>query len=124
METKYTIYRVDGTQEDGSVDWPEDPPLSLLRKFIEAIVEGPLEHVSVIRPDAKTADSVLELQYSDIRDMFVDEIGHVRREPKPRNETATKIYRAATFRHNPICNPESLAWIAGTAILFHRKVWS
>lgn len=118
----YTIYRPDGSEEQGSVDWPEDPGYALIRALLEPIVAGPLEHVTVLDPTKVDADEVDP--QADRRDMFVDEMGHVRKTgPRPRNEAATRIYRANWMRAHPDQEPESLPFIAGTAVLFERIIW-
>jgi hypothetical protein len=112
IATAYTIYRPDGSRERGSVDWPKHPGRDLIKRLVEPIIDGPIEHVTVLAPGL------------DRRDMFVDELGHIGKpEPKPRNERATAIYRAAWVHANPADNPEELPWIAGTAVLFDRIVW-
>ncbi len=60
----------------------------------------------------------------DYRDLFVDELGHVRHSgPKRRNEDATAIYRANWLRRAGGADPEALPSIAGDAVLFHRIIW-
>jgi hypothetical protein len=121
MITGYTIYRPDGSEEHREVDWPRNPGYELIRNLVEPIVEGPMEHVAVLDPAKvrrRRVDPAL-----DRRDMFVDEIGHVRKDPRPRNEAATRIYRANWLRAHPGTDPETLPSIAGTAVLFHRIVW-
>jgi hypothetical protein len=121
MNYAYTILRPDGAQERGEVDWPDDPGFELIRALVEPIVEGPMEHVSVLDPAKVEAEAV---DRADFLDMFVDELGHVRQTgPSPRNEAATKIYRANWLRARPDDRPEDLAFIAGTAVLFDRIVW-
>jgi hypothetical protein len=119
--TGYTIFRPDGSQERGEVDWPENPGLELIRALVEPIVEGPMEHVTVLDPAKVDADEVDPA--ADRRDLFIDEMGHVRATPRPRNEAATRIYRANWMRANPDDHPEDLPDIAGTAVLFDRIVW-
>jgi hypothetical protein len=119
--TDYTIFRADGSQERGSVEWPEDPGFDLIRGFVEPIVAGPLEHVTVLDPAKVEAEEVDP--HLDRRDLFIDEMGHVRETPKPRNEAATRIYRANWLRAHPDCEPEELPFIAGDAVLFERIVW-
>jgi hypothetical protein len=53
--------------------------------------------------------------------MFVDEMGL----PKnlPRNEKATEIYRNNWLTQHPGADPDSLPHIAGTAVIFSRRVW-
>jgi hypothetical protein len=54
-------------------------------------------------------------------DMFVDDQGH--RKHLHRNEGATAVYREATLQRCPGIPVETLDWIAGTAVLFPRRVW-
>lgn len=108
MNTTYTIYRADGTQEEGSVDWPHEPGYQMLKDLIGPIVGGPLEHVAVLHNEHR-------------KDMFVDEIGHIRKEPKPYNEAATEIYRAHSVSQGAVA--EDLPTIVGDVVLFHRLVW-
>lgn len=109
MKTDYTIFRTDGTEERGSVDWPQEPGYDRISKFCEPVIEcGLLDHASVMHD-------------GQVMDMIVDESGH----PKglPRNEQATIVYRSYALSRNPGIDPESLPWIAGTAVLFYRRVW-
>lgn len=50
IATGYTIYRPDGSEEQGSVDWPDSPTTGQIRQLVEPIVEGPMEHVRVLDP--------------------------------------------------------------------------
>jgi hypothetical protein len=96
------------------VRWPREPGYDLVRAVVEPHLGGePLEHIAVLHNGAR-------------RDMFVSELGTIAlttRPPLPRNERATAIYRAAWLARHPECDPESLAWIAGPAVLFERRVW-
>lgn len=112
VNTVYRILRADGAESTCQVDWPVDPGYHRLKDLIVPLLDGAhLEHVSVLHKGQRT-------------DMFVDEMGHCKTPPLPRNEAATAIYRAATLRRAPKTDPESLPWIAGTAILFDRVVWN
>lgn len=111
MKTGYTIYRPDGTSEDCEVDWPEAPSCDQINALVAPIVGDSIEHVNVKHD-------------GEHRDMFVDEMGHMRKEPGVRNEAATTIYRRAWLDLAPQTPPEDLSWIAGTAILFHRIIWT
>ena len=112
MKFCYTIYRADGTEEQGEVDWPEHPSYVQIKTLTEPIVGGPLEHVTVLH-DGERAD------------MFVDELGHMRKSgPKPRNEKGTTIYRNNWLTRHPEAEPESLPHIVGDVVLFHRVVWT
>lgn len=117
MRTTYTILHVDGTTQRGEIDWPEHPTLDQIKILVEPIVGSPMEHVRVLDPD-----SVLrEDDEPGYLDMFVDEHGHER--IKPRNEAATAFYRA-NWLHHEGGDPDDLPWIAGTAVVFDRIVWS
>jgi hypothetical protein len=113
MLTRFTIYWTDGSCQGETIDWPEAPTFAQIKAVVEPIVGSPLEHVRVLDPEA-----------GEYRDMFVDELGHIRAGgPKPRNEVATAIYRHNWLKHEG-GEPEDLPWIAGTAIVFDRIVWS
>lgn len=109
-KTKYTVFPAIGAPTEHEIDWPYDPGYDRLKQLIEPLVKGPLEHVVVLHDDKR-------------RDMFVNEQGHILKEPLQRNDKATEIYRAATLRRSPNTKPESLPHIVGTAVLFHRLVW-
>jgi hypothetical protein len=110
MHTTYTVYYADGSIQRGEIDWPESPTLDQIRTAIEPIVGEPMEHVRVLDPAS-----------DEYRDMFVDESGHGRL--KPRNEAATAIYRNNWLTQEG-GEEDDLPWIAGTAIVFDRIVWS
>ena len=119
--TTYTVYRADGRIEVGAIDWPESPPLRDIRALVEPIVGGPLEHVRVLDPARAEAD---EVSRDDYRDMFVDELGHVRTvHRRPYNHAATAIYRANWLRAAGRRSGDLLNWIAGDAIVFDRIMW-
>lgn len=117
MKTEYTIFRVgDGAVERGEVDWPREPGYHKIRDLVEPILgDGePMEHVSVLWQGKRA-------------DMFVSKYGHMAldsRPPLPRNDRATDIYRTKWMTQHPDGDPESLLTITGTAILFHRIVWT
>jgi hypothetical protein len=119
MTTTYTVYRTDGTVERGEVVWPLTPSLAQIKSLVEPMVGGPMEHVRVLDPRSVEADQITRADYLD---MFVDELGHVRDIPKPRNHAATGIYRANWLRAEG-GDPEDLHWIAGDAIVFDRQIW-
>ncbi len=110
MHTSYTLFLPDGTEIDGVVDLDAEPSFQALDAFMRPFLDGAeLEHVTVWHEGAYT-------------DMFVDEIGLLK--GLPRNDKATAIYRASWLTHqDPDADPETLAFIAGPAVLFHRKVW-
>jgi hypothetical protein len=120
MMYRYTVFRPDGTCALGEVDWPPDPPYEAIRRLLEPIVGGPIEHVRILDPAKATAEHIGR---SDYRDMFVDERGLVRDPPAERNATATTLYRANWLRVHPEDDPEELPYIGGTAVVFDRVIW-
>jgi hypothetical protein len=109
MKTTMTVYRPGQIDERVEVDLPERPGLFALRAALEPYLDGgEAEHVYV-------------LAHGRAADMFVDEFGHDKR--LPRNETATRLYRASWLSRNPGAAPETLPFIVGPAVLFNRKVW-
>jgi hypothetical protein len=116
VKTTYTIIRVgDAPLEHGEVDWPSTPGIKEIHAVVDPILgEGePMEHVSVLHEDKP-------------RDMFVSETGHMAlttRDPLPVNARATAIYRHNWLTRYPESNPATLPAIAGTAVLFGRRVW-
>ena len=116
MNTSFTVNYTDGSVSGGEIDWPENPTLDQIKVLVEPIVGGSLEHVRVLNPISVEAD---ELTDEDYLDMFVDEVGVGR---KLRNDAATGIYRANWLRANG-GDPEDMPWIAGTAIVFNRRIW-
>jgi hypothetical protein len=116
MKTSYTVIRVgDVPLESGEIDWPPEPGIKLIHGLIDPILGAgePLEHVSVLH-DGRPAD------------MFVSELGHralTTRGPLPINGRATIIYRHYWMTRFPETDAKGLPTIAGTAILFSRRVW-
>lgn len=119
METKILIMRPDEPHETQTVELPRKPTYAQLKAVIEPLLNGaPMEHVSVL------ADFKGGLDFKPA-DMFVDEMAHVRKGVPPvMNGAATVIYRRASILRSPGIDPDSLPWIGGTALLFHRRVWS
>ena len=109
VETPITIFRPGEKPWQGSVHLPAKPTLAQLHRVLAPTFAPALtEHVHVLH-DGKPAD------------LFVDEWGV--NKGLRRNAEATVIYRAAWMSAHPEANPETLPWIAGPAVLFHRKVW-
>lgn len=106
MKTTYTIYRADGTKEDGEVDWPPAPGFDLINNFICPIVKGPMEHVSVSYRGKRA-------------DMFIDEMGHIRAEEGVLNVEATKIYRTYAISQGKA----NEHYIVNDVVVFDRIVW-
>lgn len=108
-----TGYRViapgDGAVKEVTIDWPSEPGFDVINKLVKPLIGGGnIEHVSVLH-DGKR------------RDMFVDDEGQLK--GLPRNDRATAIYRTNWLTRNPGTDPESMPCIAGTAVLFTRRVW-
>ncbi|WP_445677654.1 hypothetical protein [Pseudomonas putida] len=109
MNTKYIVMHPDGTDQHFEIDLPEIPTLQALRSLIVPhLAGGDLEKVGVLHDGKGT-------------DMFVDEDGLSKQ--LPRNNKATAIYRAYHLKQNPGVDPEQLGFIAGTAVIFDRRVW-
>jgi len=109
MKTIMRIYRPAQSCEVQEIDLPEDPGYRRLKKIIVPLLDGAdLEHVAFLF-EGRPAD------------MFVDETSKIK--GLPRNDEATAIYRANWLSRHPQADPESLADIAGTAIVFDRQVW-
>lgn len=114
-----TRFRVMTPQADrGAVEsevmWPRVPGYGVLTAAVEPILNGNLEHVTVLA-DYDGGTNYVRL------DMFVHETGVV--DGLPRNEAATTIYRRNWLLQHPGTDPESMPFIAGVAILFDRRVW-
>lgn len=109
MLATYHIYKPSHPVETKQVDWPEQPGFKQINELVKPLLEGAnLEHVTVLH-NGKRAD------------MFVDEVGALKRLPV--NAEATAIYRANWMQQHPGTDPNSLPEIYGTAILFDRQVW-
>lgn len=111
ITTSYRIIRCNGETEDRTIEWPAEPGFRAIAALIRPILDGAdPEHVAVLYQGKR-------------RDMFVDEIGLVK--GLPRNNIATAIYRNNWLTRHPGTEPESLNFIAGTAVLFpDRIIWS
>lgn len=120
IATKFKVIQPDGTETEGSFNWPEAPSLRELKATIEPLLAVPgqdLERVAVLHEGKPT-------------DMFVAEFSAGFRtgegrvyERLPRNEKATAIYRANWLRQQPKADPESCPAVYGPAVLFSRRVW-
>ena len=108
IPTKITVLKPDGTRTEQTLDLPKNPSLEKLHELVDPhLGTAMFEHVSVLYEDKPC-------------DMFVDEMGH--QKGLPRNEEGTKIYRTYWLKHHKV-DPESMSWIAGIVVLFHRRVW-
>lgn len=123
MLTKYTIIPADSSMNmiERDVEWPYDPGYERIAPLVEPMLhefggKNMMEHVSVwLTPDFNPGPEGFRT------DMFVDEMGLI--DGLPRNDRATRIYRANWLTQHPETPPEGLSYIAGPAILFHRRVW-
>jgi hypothetical protein len=118
MKTAILILHVDSRAEKRNVSLPPGQQFhAALRKIVTEIVGEPMEHVKVFT-DFNGGPNYRYL------DMFVNELGHMKDPPLPRNQAATFIYRRNWMSHaNKPGNPEDLPWIAGPAVLFRDPVW-
>lgn len=121
MKTRILIMRPDQPHETRAVELPggdqwAEKSYQALKQIIEPITGYPLEHVTVL------ADFEGGVKFKRM-DMFVNEMGHLKDPPLPRNEAATVIYRRNALMNQGYSNSEELPWIAGPAVLFEHIVW-
>jgi len=110
IPTRVTVFSPIGTETSLVFDLERDPGLDKIHEIVDPhlLPKADFEHVSVLFGGQPC-------------DMFVDEMGHMK--GLVRNEKATEIYRAFWLKQHPETLPDSLDWIVGPAILFHRRVW-
>jgi hypothetical protein len=109
--TKYWVFTEAGTFVDHEIPMDQNPLYDELRRLIEPHLGGArLMHVRVLCPLLR-----------GWTDMFIDEMGALKR--LPRNDAATKIYRNGLLSENSDIDPEKLPYIAGPAVVFSRPVW-
>lgn len=108
IETVFQVLRPGAPADSQTVMLPKEPGYKLLQAIFGGFVGGTIEHVSVLH-EGKPAD------------MFVE--GDGRLKGFPRNHVATAIYRNNWLTRYPDTPPETLDWIAGTAVLLGRRVW-
>jgi hypothetical protein len=114
MNTAFTLYRADGTDTEGVVSMKQAPTLHEIDAVVRPLISTLLtthdhsEHVTVFKDDERM-------------DMFVDDAGQAK--GLPRNEQATTLYRTNWMNAYPHTDPETLPFIYGDAVLFHRRVW-
>ena len=114
VETRVTIMRPGAADEERFFnDLPPEPGFHALNRILttpDLLGEGTdIEHVSVLHDRQRL-------------DMFVDETGALKKLPV--NAAATKIYHAATLARMDNVDTKKLPKIYGTAVLFHRRVWT
>lgn len=109
----------DGRWEDCqslSIDWPKEPGYDLIRKLVDPLVEGNLEHVHVLRTNfANKATSPA--------DMFVNDEGNMPGRHLPVNPLATFLYHTYTRLQRSKHDWCNIPPICGTAVLFSRRIW-
>jgi hypothetical protein len=111
IPTKYRVIAETGTFAEHEILMDPKPLYDELRCLVEPHLRGArLMHVRVLCP-----------LLGKWTDMFVDEMGALRR--LPRNDSATRIYRNGFLSKRPDDDPEKLPYIAGTAVVFLRPVW-
>lgn len=116
MKTKLLIMRPNAPNATKEVEMVRYPSYDTLKTLLTPIIGcAHVEHVSVL------ADFAGGLNFKRA-DMFVDEDGHAK--GLTRNGNATDIYRRNALIHQGVKDPETLSWIAGTAVLFDRIVWT
>jgi hypothetical protein len=116
MKTRMLIMRPEAPNHKKEIELVKYPSYETLRDLLGPIIGcHHIEHVSVLADfDGATAFRRA--------DMFVDEDGHAK--GLALNGNATAIYRRNALLYQGVTDPESLAWIAGTAVLFDRIVWT
>jgi hypothetical protein len=107
---KFRVLNVDGTVIEGTAVMTDPPTYQELKRVVEAHIQGDMEHVYVWNDRAEDHRG----------DMFCDEVGQLK--GLPRNELATAMYRRAWIQATGD-DPETLPWIAGTAVVFDDVVW-
>lgn len=110
METKYDVLIPGQPAETRTADLPAEPTWDQIKAVIQPIIgeKQNAEHVTILL-DGKRSD------------MFVDEDGHAFR--LPHNPAATEHYRRNWLTQHPEQDPETLPFIVGPAIVFHRRIW-
>ena len=108
LETFYTFIKYNGEARALSAPLPPYPSLQQLKQIIDPLVEGNLEHITVLTSD------------NEIRDMFINEMSAG---ILPRNDLATRFYRNNHLKRYPETPPEDLSAIYGNAVVFSRRVW-
>jgi len=84
--------------------------MNVLRRIVEPLLGGArMERVRVLCPAS-----------GEFTDMFVDEMGVIKR--LPFNSEATRIYLNNYLTMHPEADREGLPYIAGTAVVFMRPV--
>lgn len=111
IPTKYRVITEAGTCADHEILMEKKPIYDELRRLVEPHLGGArLMRVRVLCP-----------MLGEWTDMFVDEMGALRR--LPRNDAATRIYRNGFLSKRPDDDPEKLPYIAGKAVVFLRPIW-
>lgn len=120
IKTEYKIILPEnGTWEDckvDSVEWPVEPGYDLISKLVDPLVEGHLEHVSVLATDFPTKNT-------EPADMFVNDEGNMPGRHLPVNPLATFIYHTYTRKHRGKREWADCPPICGPAVLFARRIW-
>jgi hypothetical protein len=112
VATKYRVLSEAGTFVEHEILMEKKPLYDDLRNLVEPHLGGSrLMHVRVLCP-----------LLGAWTDMFIDEMGALRR--RPRNDPATKIYRNGFLSKRPDDDPETLPYIAGPAVVFLRPIWN
>lgn len=119
IATRLRVIEPDAADQILQFDLPREPGYHRLAEIIEPLLGGAsLEQVSVL------ADFDGGTKFEPL-DMFVDGEGLLKN--LPRNKVATEHYRRANQMGKSSApkarDPEMLSYIAGTAILFDRRVW-
>jgi hypothetical protein len=115
METKLLVMAPGQPNERRTFELPEQPTAAELGELVTLLIPG-CERVEHFEVQADFNDG---LDFTTA-DMFAD----LERTQKrlPWNENATVILRRAAMLQGAK-DPRKLPWIAGSAVLFQRRVW-
>jgi hypothetical protein len=120
METKIEVIGVDGIARLITLDMPRQPGFGEISAIVNPYLQVPGKSAAYM-------ERVTVWHNGEYLDMFVDDMGAIKRLPV--NEAATLIYHANMIAHaehfEHCLTPDTSDWpkIHGVAVLFHRRVW-
>jgi hypothetical protein len=111
IPTRYRVFTETGGRVDHEILMEKKPVYQDLFALVEPHLGGasPM-HIRVLCPFLNAWT-----------DMFIDDMGALKR--LPRNEEATRIFRNGYLAKRPGDDPEKLPYIAGPAVVFLRSLW-
>ena len=108
MNTPYFIYRANGTEDRGSLDWPKEPGHERIIPMVKAIINEPAIHISVLFDGYRA-------------DMFVEYTDEVDEGVKLKNVKATEMY--CRYLMSKGVPEQYLPTIRGDVVVFPRRIW-